>query len=84
MIIYGKSRDEHDVHFLNFLSIVKKNNLRLNVSTLQLQLEGVSFFGHNWNSKGISPDPKKIQSIKQMVSMVSRNQCKASLGWSIS
>ena len=25
MIIYGKSRDEHDIHFLNFLSIERKN-----------------------------------------------------------
>ena len=35
MILYEKSRDEHDVHFLNFLSIVRKNNLRLNASKLQ-------------------------------------------------
>ena len=67
MIIYGKSGDEHDIHFLNFLSIVRKNNLRLNTSKLQFQLEEVSFFGHNWNSKGILPVPKKIQAIKQMV-----------------
>ena len=26
-IIYRKSQEEHDVHFLNFLSIVRKNNL---------------------------------------------------------
>ena len=56
MIIYRKSRDEHDIHFLNILSVVRKNNLRLNASKLQFQLEDVSFFGHNWNSKGISPD----------------------------
>ena len=56
MIIYGESRDEHDIHFLNFLSMVRKKNLRLNASNLQ----EVAFFGHNWNSKGIWPDPKKI------------------------
>ena len=67
MIIYGKSRDEQDVYFLSFLSIVRKNNLRLNASKLQFQLEEVSFFGHSWNSKVISPGPKKNQAIKQMV-----------------
>ena len=66
MIIYRKSIEEHDKHFLNFLSIVRKNNLKLNASKLQFQLEEVSFFGHNWRSKGISPDPKKIQAIQQM------------------
>ena len=64
MIIYGKSRDEHDIYLLSFLSIVRKNNLRLNASKLQFQLEEVSFFRHNCNSKGILPDPKNIQAIK--------------------
>ena len=53
MVIYGKSIEEHDKHFLSFLSIVRKNNLKLNALELQFQLEGVPFFGHNWSSKGI-------------------------------
>ena len=57
MVIYGKSIEEHDKHFLSFLSIVRKNNLKWNALKLQFQLEEVSFFGHNWHSKGISPDP---------------------------
>ena len=66
MVIYGKSIEEHDKHFLSFLSIVGKNTLKLNSSKLQFQHEEVSFFGHSWSSKGISPDPKKIQAIQQM------------------
>ena len=67
MVIYGISIEEHDKHFLNFLSIVRKSNLKLNASKLQFQLKELSLFGHNWSSKGISPDPKKIQAIQQMV-----------------
>ena len=59
MIIYGRSQEEHDICFLNFLSITRKNNLQLNALKLQFQLEEVSFFRHKWNSKGISPDPKE-------------------------
>ena len=66
MVIYRKSNEEHDKHFLSFLSIVRKNNLKLNASKFQFQLEEVSFFRHNWSSKGISPNPKKIQAIQQM------------------
>ena len=40
--------------------------MKLNASKLQFQLEEVSFFGHNWSSKEIPPDPKKIQAIQQM------------------
>ena len=43
MIIYRKSQEEHDVHFLNLLSIVRKNNLQLNALKLQFQLKEVSF-----------------------------------------
>ena len=66
MVIYGKSIEEHYKHFLSFLSIVRKNNLKLNASKLQFELEEVSFFGHNWSSKGMSLDPKKIQGIERM------------------
>ena len=66
MVIYGTSIEEHDKHFLKFLSIVRKNNLKLNASKLQFQLEEVSFLRHNRHSKGISLDPKKIQAIQQM------------------
>ena len=47
MIIYRKSWEEHDVHFLNFLSVMRKNNLQLNDSILQFQLKEVSFLDTN-------------------------------------
>ena len=80
MIIYGKSQEEHDVHFLNFPSIMRKNNLWLNALKLQFQLEEESFFGHKWNSKGISPDPKKIHAIKQMVFPPDKESMQSFLG----
>ena len=35
MFIYGKSIKEHDKHSLNFLSMLRKNNLKLNALKLQ-------------------------------------------------
>ena len=67
MIIYGRSQEEHDVHFLNFLSIMRKNNLQLNASNYNSNSKKYPFSDTNGNSKGISPDPKKIHAIKQMV-----------------
>ena len=80
MVIYGKSIKEHDKHFLNFLSIVRKSNLKLNALKLQLQLEEVSFFGCNWSSKGISPDPKTIHTIQQMVFPPDKESMQSFLG----
>ena len=80
MIIYGRSQEEHHICFLNFLSIMRKNNLRLNALKLQFQLEEVSFFGHKWNTKGISPDPKKMHVIKQMVFLPDKESMQSFLG----
>ena len=66
MIIYGRDDQEHDGNLLNFLEVCRKNNLTLNAEMMQFRFPKVSFFGHTWNDKGISPDPKKIKAVKRM------------------
>ena len=38
----------------------------LNPDKIQFRLPQVSFFGHQWSAKGLSPDPKKISAVKRM------------------
>ena len=45
MIITGKSEEEHDCNFLNFLQITRSRHLRLNGEKFQFKLKGV-FFVH--------------------------------------
>ena len=66
MIIYGKDDQEHDEHLVNFLKVCRKNTLTLNSEKIQFRLPQVSFFGHQWSAKGLSPDPKKIAAVKHM------------------
>ena len=66
MVIYGRSDLEHDRHLVNFLDICRKNTLMLNPDKKQFRLPQVSFFGHQWSAKGLSPDPKKISAVKRM------------------
>ena len=66
MVIYGKTDLEHDRHLINFLNICRKNTLMLNPDKMQFRLPQVSFFGHQWSAKGLSPDPKKIAAVKRM------------------
>ena len=66
MIIYGRSDLEHDKHLINFLEVCRKNTLTLNPDKMQFRLPQVSFFGHQWSAKGLSPDPKKIAPVKRM------------------
>ena len=66
MIIYGRNDQEHDQHLVNFLDVCRKNTLSLNPDKMQFRLPQVSFFGHQWNARGLSPDPKKIAAVKCM------------------
>ena len=66
MVIYGRTEEEHDRNLILFLETTRKNELILNKKKVQFKKEEVSFFGHRWNSIGISPDPKKTESILRM------------------
>ena len=66
MIIYGRNDQEHDKHLLKFLEVCRKNTLTLNPDKMQFRLPQVSFFGHQWSARDLSPDPKKIAAVKQM------------------
>ena len=66
MITYGRNDQEHGEHLVNFLEVCRKNTLTLNPDKMQFRLPQVSFFGHQWSVRGLSPDPKKIAAVKQM------------------
>ena len=66
MVIYGRSDLEHDKHLINFLEVCRKNTLTLNPDKMQFRLPQVSFFGHQWSARGLSPDLKKIAAVKRM------------------
>ena len=66
MIIAGKDEMEHDRNFLAFMEKCMKNNLTLNLEKIQFKQSQVSFYGHIWSKHSISPDPKKIQTLKLM------------------
>ena len=66
MVINGSSIEEHDRNVLRFLKVTGKHNLHLNKDRLQFWKETIDFFGHQWNTDGISPDPNKIKAITSM------------------
>ena len=80
MMMTGRTEEEHDCHFLNFLQITRSKNLRLNGEKPQFKLKEVSFFGHRWCRDGLSPDSKKIKQILQMQMPEDKEAMKSFLG----
>ena len=66
MIIFRKTDKEYHGNLLNILEVCRKNNLTLNPDKIQFTLPKISFFGHSWNDKGLSADPKRIEAVKRM------------------
>ncbi|GJU84357.1 putative reverse transcriptase domain-containing protein [Tanacetum coccineum] len=64
ILIYSKTKEEHDVHLRLILELLKKEELYAKFSKCDFWLSKVQFLGHVIDSEGIHVDPAKIESIK--------------------
>ncbi|GKF95632.1 putative reverse transcriptase domain-containing protein, partial [Tanacetum coccineum] len=63
ILIYSKTKEEHDVHLRLILELLKKEELYAKFLKCDFWLSRVQFLGHVIDSKGIHVDPAKIESI---------------------
>ncbi|GJW15628.1 putative reverse transcriptase domain-containing protein, partial [Tanacetum coccineum] len=64
ILIYSKSKQEHEEHLKLILELLKKEELYAKFSKCEFSIPKVQFLGHVIDSKGIHVDPAKIESIK--------------------
>ncbi|GJR64604.1 putative reverse transcriptase domain-containing protein [Tanacetum coccineum] len=64
ILIYSKSKDEHEVHLKLILELLEKEKLFGKFSKCEFWLQEVHFLGHVVNSEGIHVDPSKIEAVK--------------------
>ncbi|GKB46984.1 putative reverse transcriptase domain-containing protein [Tanacetum coccineum] len=68
ILIYFKSKQEHEEHLKQILELLKKEELNAKFSKCEFWLPKVQFLGHVIDSEGIHVDPTKIESIKDWAS----------------
>ncbi|GJS78344.1 putative reverse transcriptase domain-containing protein [Tanacetum coccineum] len=61
ILIYSKSKEEHEVHLRLVLELLKKEKLYAKFSKYEFWLQEVHFLGHVVNQNGIHVDPSKIE-----------------------
>ena len=66
MVIFGVDQQDHDANLINLLNVCQKEGLVLNSKKLELQRERITFFGVEYSSQDMHPNPKKIQGITDM------------------
>ncbi|GJT57121.1 reverse transcriptase domain-containing protein [Tanacetum coccineum] len=64
ILIYSKTKEEHDAHLRLILELLKKEELYAKFSKCDFWLSKVQILGHVIDSEGIHLDPAKIESIK--------------------
>ncbi|GJZ50753.1 putative reverse transcriptase domain-containing protein, partial [Tanacetum coccineum] len=64
ILIYSKTKEEHDAHLRLILELLKKEELYAKFLKCDFWLSKVQFLGHVIDSEGIHVDPAKIESIK--------------------
>nr|GEV17639.1 hypothetical protein [Tanacetum cinerariifolium] len=61
ILVYSKSKEEHEQHLRTVLVILREKKLYAKFSKCEFWLERVSFFGHVVSAKGIEVDPAKLE-----------------------
>ncbi|GKD64233.1 putative reverse transcriptase domain-containing protein [Tanacetum coccineum] len=64
ILIYSKTKEEHEMHLGLILDLLKKGKLYVKFSKCEFWLREVQFLGHVVNSDGIHVDPNKIEAVK--------------------
>ncbi|GJW23198.1 putative reverse transcriptase domain-containing protein [Tanacetum coccineum] len=64
ILIYSKSKEEHEVHLKLVLELLRKEKLFAMFSKCEFWLQEIHFLGHVVNSNGIHVDLSKIEAVK--------------------
>ena len=73
MVIFGVDQQDHDANLINLLNICQKEGLVLNNKKLELRRERITFFGAEYSTQGMHPDPKKVQGITEMTAPMDKH-----------
>ncbi|GKB56338.1 putative reverse transcriptase domain-containing protein [Tanacetum coccineum] len=80
ILIYSKTKKEHEEHIKLILELLKKEELYAKFSKCEFWIPKVQFLDHVIDSKGIHVDPAKIKSTKDWVSPKSPTEIRQFLG----
>ncbi|GJT20341.1 hypothetical protein Tco_0890278 [Tanacetum coccineum] len=80
ILIYSKSKKEHEEHLRQILKLLKKEELYAKFSNCKFWISKVQFLSHVIDCRGIHVDPAKIESIKDWASPKTPTEIRQFLG----
>ena len=61
-----EAEKDHDINLFNLMLRCRDVNLKLNPKKFQFKVKQVTWMGHLLSSTGVTPDPDRVQAIKDM------------------
>ncbi|GJS62819.1 reverse transcriptase domain-containing protein [Tanacetum coccineum] len=80
ILIYSKSKEEHEIHLRLVLELLRKEKLYAKFSKCEFWLQEVHFLGHVVNLNGIHVDPSKIEAVKKWKAPTTPSEIRSFLG----
>ena len=80
ILIYGRTREEHDRNLQSVLDRAREKGIRFNPEKCTIGVNEVPFFGNIITDKGLKADPSKIEAILKLEVPDSREKLERFLG----
>ncbi|KAL9998210.1 putative nucleotidyltransferase, Ribonuclease H [Helianthus debilis subsp. tardiflorus] len=80
ILIYSKSRADHERHLRLILELLRTERLYAKFSKCEFWIKEVQFLGHVVSEKGIHVDPSKIEAVKNWTAPKSPSEIRSFLG----
>ncbi|XP_024312059.1 LOW QUALITY PROTEIN: uncharacterized protein LOC100823542 [Brachypodium distachyon] len=80
ILIFSKSRSEHEVHLRKVLEKLRKHQLYAKLSKCEFWLEEVAFLGHIVSEKGVAIDASKVTAVTEWNSPKTVKEIRSFLG----
>ena len=80
VLVFGRTQKDHDSALHAVLSRLCEHNLTLNKDKCEFSTKKLEFFGYVFSENGISPDPKKVDSIVSMAPPKNASEVRSLLG----
>ncbi|GKA54020.1 putative reverse transcriptase domain-containing protein [Tanacetum coccineum] len=83
ILIYSKTKEDHEVHLGLVLELLRKEKLYAKFSKCEFWLQEVHFLGHVVNQNGIHVDPSKIEAVKNWKTPMTPSEICAFVGLAV-
>ena len=80
ILVFGRTRAEHDTNLRNVLERSREKDVKLNNDKLEVGMTQVKYFGHLLTNEGLKPDPEKVEAIRRMESPENKGELETFLG----